>query len=224
VILSSQRSPNNNTRLGYTQDSTPTLQGYIKKQISYADTLKNSLKREDNQAKMMPLKTVTHKQKSILHTRVKIDNINTIIRRNPPNYLFIGYCSLAIILDIRQYTTKLMDNTIIEITKDTKKNECNAEKRNYNSFSPLQSVNIGCQKYNNYGHKTSECRFTKHNKMINVPNNKKGMEEKTNTMQSSLICKKPGMSVTTPNFTTTSEVESEFLFFIFRKEGNEDNN
>jgi hypothetical protein len=47
-ILSSQRPPNNKISLGYTQDSTTTLQRSIKKQISYVDTLKNSLKRKDN--------------------------------------------------------------------------------------------------------------------------------------------------------------------------------
>jgi hypothetical protein len=37
---------------------------------SYADALKNSFRKEDNEAKMTPLKTVTHKQKSTLSTRV----------------------------------------------------------------------------------------------------------------------------------------------------------
>jgi hypothetical protein len=83
-ILSSQRSPNNKTGLGYTQNSTSTSQGSVKKPISYAYALKNLLRKEDNKAKMIPLKTVTHKQKSILPTRVKYDKKNTITRRNPP--------------------------------------------------------------------------------------------------------------------------------------------
>jgi hypothetical protein len=49
-ILSSQRSPNNKTGLGYTQDSNSTSQGSVKKPISYADALKNSLRKEDNKA------------------------------------------------------------------------------------------------------------------------------------------------------------------------------
>jgi hypothetical protein len=91
-ILSNQRSPNKKTSLGYTQDSTSTSQVYVKKPISYADALKNSLRKEDNKAKMIPLKIVTHKHKSILPTIVKDDKKNTIIRRNPLKYLFIGYC------------------------------------------------------------------------------------------------------------------------------------
>jgi hypothetical protein len=91
-ILSSQRSPNNNTIFGYTQDSTCTSQGSVKKPISDADALKNSLRKEDDNEKMIPLKTIIDKHKSILPTRVKYDKKNTIVRRNPPKYLFVGYC------------------------------------------------------------------------------------------------------------------------------------
>jgi hypothetical protein len=45
-ILSSQRSPNNKTGLGYTQDSTSTSQGSVKRPSSYADALKGSLRRD----------------------------------------------------------------------------------------------------------------------------------------------------------------------------------
>jgi hypothetical protein len=62
-IINSQRSPNNKTSLGYTKDSTSASQRSVKKPISYADALKNSFRKEDNEAKMTPLKTVTHKQK-----------------------------------------------------------------------------------------------------------------------------------------------------------------
>jgi hypothetical protein len=117
-ILSSQISPNNKTDLGYTQDSTATLQGSVKKQISYADTLKNSLKKEDNQAKMIPLKTVTHKHKSILPTRVKMTRKIQSSEGIPLNIYLLDIVTLAIILDIRQHTANIMDNTIIEMTKD----------------------------------------------------------------------------------------------------------
>jgi hypothetical protein len=47
-IISSQRSPNNKTGLGYIQDSTSTSQGSVKRPISYADALKGPLRREYN--------------------------------------------------------------------------------------------------------------------------------------------------------------------------------
>jgi hypothetical protein len=153
-ILSSQRSPNNKTGLRYTQDSIVTLQGSIKKQISYADTLKKSLKREDNQEKRMPLKTITHKQKSILPTRVKNDKINKIIRRNPLNYLFIIYCYSCNNFGHKAIHCKAYGQHNYRNDQRYKNNEYNAEKRNYNSFSPLQSFNSEFQKCNNYGHKT----------------------------------------------------------------------
>jgi hypothetical protein len=91
-ILSSQRSPNNKTSFGYTQDSNSTSQGSIKITINCVDSLKGSSRKEDNKAKMIPLKTVPHKHKSTFPTKVKNDKKNTITRRNPPNkYLFIGY-------------------------------------------------------------------------------------------------------------------------------------
>ena len=60
-IISSQRSPNNKTGLGYTQDSTSTSQGSIKIPISYENALKVSLRREYNKEKIIPLKIVPHK-------------------------------------------------------------------------------------------------------------------------------------------------------------------
>jgi hypothetical protein len=117
-ILSSQRSPNNKTGLGYTQDSTSTSQGSVKKPISYADALKNSLRKEDNKENMIPLKTVTHKHKSILPTRVKMTRKIQSSEGIPLNIYLLDIVTLAIILDIRQYTAKLMDNTIIEMSKD----------------------------------------------------------------------------------------------------------
>jgi hypothetical protein len=41
------------------------------------------------------------------------------------------------------------------------KNNNNQEKRNYNSFSPLQNYNVECLKCNNYDHKSSDCRLPK---------------------------------------------------------------
>jgi hypothetical protein len=152
-ILNSERSPNKKTSLGYTQDSTATLEGSVKKQISYVDILKNSLKKEENQAKMIPLKTVTHKQKSILPTRVKNDKINTIIIRNPPKYLFTGYCYSCNNFGHKAVHCKDYGQHNYRNDQRYKKNEYNTKKRNYNSFYPFQRFNSECQKCNNYGHK-----------------------------------------------------------------------
>jgi hypothetical protein len=89
-IISSQRSRNNNTGLGYTQDSTSTSQGSVKRPISYAYALKGSLSRENNKANMIPLNIVPHKQKSTFPTKVKNDRKKTITRRSTPKHLFIG--------------------------------------------------------------------------------------------------------------------------------------
>jgi hypothetical protein len=191
-ILSSQRSPNNKTGLGYTQDSTATLQGSVKKQISYADTLKNSLEREDNQKKMMPLKIVTHKKKSILPTRVKNDKINIIIRRNPPNYLFIGYFYSCNNFGHREVHCKGYGQHNYRNDQRYKNNEYNAKKRNYNSFYPLQSVNSECQKCNNYGHKTTECRLPKYDKRTNIPINQKVWKKRQTKCKVALYAKNQG--------------------------------
>jgi hypothetical protein len=69
------------------------------------------------------LKTVPNKQKSALPTKEKDDKKNRIIRRNPSNinqYIFLGYFIPAIILDIKQYIVKLIENTIQEMFKDMK--------------------------------------------------------------------------------------------------------
>jgi hypothetical protein len=131
---------------------------------------------------MIPLKTVPNKQKSTLPTKEKDDKKNTITRRNPPNkyqYISLDIVILAIILDIKQYIVKLMEIQSKNVQR-YKNNKYNTEKRNYNSFSPLQNFNIECQKCNNYGHKTSECRLPMQSLKIGNPNkqNKKKMEKK----------------------------------------------
>jgi hypothetical protein len=93
-ILSSQRSPNHKTHLGYTQESTSTSQGYVNRPISYDYALKISLIREYNKTRMMPLETVPNKQKSTPLTKERDAKNNTIIRRNPSNryqHIFLGH-------------------------------------------------------------------------------------------------------------------------------------
>jgi hypothetical protein len=181
-ILSSQRSPNNKTGLGYTQDSTSTSQGSVKRPISYADALKGSLRREDNKEKMIPLKIVPHKHKSTFPTKVKNDRKNTITRRNPPNkYLFIGYCYSCNNFGHKAVHCKAYGQYNNINVQRYKNNRYNTEKRNYNSFSPLQNFNIECQKCNNYGHKTRECRLPMQSLKIGNPNkqNKKIWKRKS---------------------------------------------
>jgi hypothetical protein len=68
---------------------------------------------------MIPLKTIPHTQKLTLPTRVKDDKKNQSLEGIPLiNIYLLDTFTLAIILDIRQYTTNLMDNTIVEMSKD----------------------------------------------------------------------------------------------------------
>jgi hypothetical protein len=77
-IINNQRSPNDRTRFGYTQDSTCITQRTNKRPIIYENSLKRSLRREDNKENMRPLKTDLNKQKSTLPTKEKDDKKNTI--------------------------------------------------------------------------------------------------------------------------------------------------
>ena len=108
---------------------------------------------------MIPLKTITHKHKSTLPTRVKEDKKNTIIRRNPPKYLFIGYCYSCNNFGHKEVHCKAYGQYNRRNVQRYKNNKYNIEKRNYNSFDPLQKFNIECKKCNNYCHKTRECRL-----------------------------------------------------------------
>jgi hypothetical protein len=51
-----------------------------------------------------------------------------------------------------------------------KNNKNDIEKRNYNSFSPLQKYNVECHKCNNYGHKANECRLSKYSMKTSISN------------------------------------------------------
>jgi hypothetical protein len=89
-ILSSQRSSNDKTGLGY----DPSTEQENDK-INYADVLKNPIRRKENKTRTIPLKTIPNKHKYALPTKEKDDEKNRIIRRNPSNrnqYIFLGYC------------------------------------------------------------------------------------------------------------------------------------
>jgi hypothetical protein len=89
-ILSSQRSSNDKTGLGY----DPSTEQENDK-ISYADVLKNPIRRIENNTRIKPLKTIPNKHKYALTTKEKGDDKNRIIRRKPSNknqYIFLGYC------------------------------------------------------------------------------------------------------------------------------------
>ena len=105
----------------------------------------------------MPLNTVPHKQKSTFPTKVKNDRKNTITRRNPHKYLFIGYCYSCNNFGHKAVHCKAYGQYNRRNVQRYKNNKYNTEKRSYKSFSPLQDLNSECQKCN-YGHKTSECR------------------------------------------------------------------
>ena len=128
---------------------------------------------------MMSLETILNKQKSSPLTKERDDKKNTITRRNPSKryeYSFLGYC----------YSYNNFGRKVVHCKAYRRHNpknvqrsqKFNTDKRNYNSFSPLQDYNMECLKCNNYGHEASECRFSKYVKEINIPNNKKSMEEK----------------------------------------------
>jgi hypothetical protein len=144
-IISSQRSPNNKTGLGYTQDSTSTSQGSVKIQISYAYALKIPLRREDNKARMIPLETVPNKQKSTSPTKEKYDKKNTITRINPSNryqYILLGYCNSYNnfghkVVHCKAYRRHNPKNV-------QRSQKFNIDKRNSTAFSPLQDYNMKC--------------------------------------------------------------------------------
>jgi hypothetical protein len=149
--------------------------------------MKNSLRKEDNKAKMIPLKTVTHKHKSIFPTRLKDDKKYIIIIRNPPKYLFIVWCYSCNNFGHKEVHYKAYGQNSHRNVQRYKNNKYNTKKINYHSFSPLQDFNSEFQKCNNYGHKMSECRLSKYDKRQTFPVLKKNGKKKTNRVQCSLI-------------------------------------
>jgi hypothetical protein len=100
-IISSQRSSNDKKELRY---DLSIEQNNENQPINYQYGLKNSMRREDNKARTIPLKTVPNKQKYALPTKEKDDKKIRIIIRNPSNinqYIFLNITIPAIILDIK---------------------------------------------------------------------------------------------------------------------------
>jgi hypothetical protein len=143
-ILNRQRSPNAKTRLGYDLNSTSILQKTDKQSISYADTLRSSLKREDNKIKMAPLNTGFNKQAPPPKGKG-----NTMIRRNPPNryqHIFLGYFYSCNNFGHKEVHCKAYRNYKSRNFQRYNNNKNDVGKRNYNSFSPLQKYNVECHK------------------------------------------------------------------------------
>jgi hypothetical protein len=141
------------------------------------------------------LKTIPNKQKYALPTKEKDDEKNRIIRRNPSNinqYIFLGYCYSCKNFGHKAIHCKAYRKYNPRNVQRYENNKDNAERRNYNSFSPLQDYNVECYKCNNYGHKASECRLSKYDKRINIPNNKKVWKKKKTECNVALYARNQG--------------------------------
>jgi hypothetical protein len=150
-----------------------------KKRSNYVDSLKNSIRREENKARITPFKIVPYKQKFSFPTKEKDDKKNRMIRRNPSNrnqYIFLGYCYSCNNFGHKEVHYRAYKYNPRNVQR-YENNKNNAEKRNYSSFSPLQDFNIECQKCNNYGHKASECRFPKYSIKASISNIKENYKK-----------------------------------------------
>jgi hypothetical protein len=145
-ILRSQRSSTNKTRLRY----DPSIEQMNDKQpINYVDSLKNSIRREENKTSIIPLKTVPNKQISALPTKEKDDKKNRIIIRNPSNinqYIFLGYLYSYNNFGHKAIHCKAYRKYNPRNVQRYENNKNNVERRNYNSFSRLQDYNVECYK------------------------------------------------------------------------------
>jgi hypothetical protein len=127
------------------------------------------------------LKTLPNKQKFAVLTKEKDDKKNRIIKRNPSNknqHIFLGFCYSYNNFGHKAIHCKAYRKSNLRNVQRYENNKNNAERRNYNSFSPLQDYNFECYKCNNYGHESSECRLSKYDKKINIPNNQKVWKKK----------------------------------------------
>jgi hypothetical protein len=109
----------------------------------------DSIRREENKARTIPLNTVPNKQKSALPTKEKDDKKNIIIIRNPFNinqYIFLGYCYSYNNFGNKGVHCKDYIKYNPRNVQRYENNKNNAEIIHYNSFPPLQDFHIECQK------------------------------------------------------------------------------
>jgi hypothetical protein len=143
--------------LGYDQNSTFTTHKNDKKSIKYADALRNPLKIKYNKMKMEPLNIVFNKKaphpkgkgNTMIIRMVSEGKENTIIRRTPPNryqHIFLGYFYSCNNFGHKEIHCKDYKNYKPRNVQRYKNNKNVVEKRNHNSFSPLQEYNVECHK------------------------------------------------------------------------------
>ena len=129
---------------------------------------------------MVPLKSVPTKQKSTPPTKDKEDKKNTVTRRTPPNryqHIFLEYCYSFNNFGHKEVHCKSYRKYNSKNAQRYTKNKNNVDKRNQNSFSPLQDYNVECHKCNNYGHKANECRFPKYSTKESISNIKENYKK-----------------------------------------------
>jgi len=127
------------------------------------------------------LKTIPNEQKYALPNKEEDHQNNRIIRSNYSKrnqYIFLGYSYSYKNFGHKEIQCKSYRKYKPRNVQRYENNKDNAERRNYNSFSPLQDYNIECYKCNNYGHKASKCRLSKYDKNINIPNYQKVWRKK----------------------------------------------
>jgi hypothetical protein len=143
--MNSQISPKDKTRLEYYQKSTSATQKADKRQISYANSLKSTLKIENNKKKAS-LKIVHNKLKSAPPTKEKEYKCNIMAIRNPPKryqHIFLGYCYSCNHFGHKAVHCKAYGKSYIHRNnKQYKSNKNDPKNTSYNSFSPLQMFNV----------------------------------------------------------------------------------
>jgi hypothetical protein len=174
-ILNNQRSPSNKTGLGYDQKkfnkgSNFTYQEINKNPKSYATTLQSSFRKQESK-----IRTDLKQQKYVLPSEKNEYRWNTITRKTPPKRhqnIFLGYCFSCNNFGHKAVHCKAYGRYNLRNVQRYKNNKNNTEKRNYNSFSPLQNFNVECQRCNNYDHITNKCRLSTKTNILNYKDKK----------------------------------------------------
>jgi hypothetical protein len=183
-ILSSQRYPNDKTRLGY-NDSLKTTKQKKEDEKDEANTPEQveqqdrrlEFRRKETSRRSSPIRYESNHYEG---NYIRIDHEprwTTPQRRSlTPRYqnFFLGHCYTC-----GNFGHKAINCRIIERNNYARyMNGANSRygnfhrpiNKNYNSFDPLMDQNIVCYKYNNIGHKARDCREMKEDNMMpNVP-------------------------------------------------------
>ena len=151
-ITTTQKNPSNTNGIGYSQEEN---------QVSskdYATALLSTFKKKDEEK----ISNSHNSKRSFPPIKKEFKTTPEKVNQNRYPHIFLGYCFACSNFGHKVMICRAYERKSLKVKNyNLKDNQTigQVKRRNYNSFTPLQEINLECFNCHNHGHKARNCRL-----------------------------------------------------------------